>query len=225
VKGLHLVQLDSEFQYLEQWEKCLADRECTITREQGKLIHKQQRAFHQQKKIYARLHNAKAASHLTPLLPDQPGGPEMSFPILLNLTHTQPKQRDNAEKGATGVGPEACCMGTKAKTAPSLINDAQSCHPVAVSSRHITWDTTPLSTTLKPALTKEATIGKNRQACMPRGNRLKYENGLDVFSQDSPVQGLGHWPDEIGEAGSTIAVETERRMGGGIIHKDSRLNS
>jgi hypothetical protein len=60
---------------------------------------------------------------------------------------------------------------------------------------------------------------------MPRGNGLKNGNEPDAFSWDSPVQGLGHWLDEIGAAGLTAEAKTKWHVGSGApFNKDSRLN-
>jgi len=54
-EGLRLVQLESEFRYLGWWEMRLADREHSITWEQGELIRKQQNALKHQTDINDRL--------------------------------------------------------------------------------------------------------------------------------------------------------------------------
>jgi hypothetical protein len=53
-------------------------------------------------------------------------------------------------------------------------------------------------------------------ASMPRRNRLNTNgNGPDGFGQDSPVQRMVHWADEIGVAGSATEAETRWHMGSG----------
>jgi hypothetical protein len=49
---LRLVQLESEFRYLEQWQKCLETREQAIHLEQGDLIQKKRAANARQTDIY-----------------------------------------------------------------------------------------------------------------------------------------------------------------------------
>jgi hypothetical protein len=68
VEGLRLVQLQGEFRYLEQWQRCLETRERAIHLERGDLIQKKHAAHARQMKVYKHLHAAKAASHLVPRL-------------------------------------------------------------------------------------------------------------------------------------------------------------
>jgi hypothetical protein len=67
-EGLCLVQLQGEFHYLEQWQKCLETRERAIHLEQGDLIQKKHAAHTRQMEVYKRLCAAKAASHIVPRL-------------------------------------------------------------------------------------------------------------------------------------------------------------
>jgi hypothetical protein len=57
------------------------------------------------------------------------------------------------------------------------------------------------------------TKGFPSAASMPDQDRLNNGNGPNAFSRDSPVQGLGHWSDEIGTVGSATEAETERCVG------------
>jgi hypothetical protein len=80
-------------------------------------------------------------------------------------------------------------------------------------------------TTLTLAPTREITKGLSLAASMPRWNRLNNGNGPNAFGRDSPVQGLGHWSDEIGTVGSVAEVKTEWRIGSGApFNEDSRIN-
>jgi hypothetical protein len=83
--GLHLVQLDGEFRNLEQWEKCLTKREQDVHLERGDLIQRKHVTLTRQTEVYKRLQKAKAASWLTPLLPNRLEGPGLAF-----LQPTQP---------------------------------------------------------------------------------------------------------------------------------------
>jgi hypothetical protein len=65
---LHLVQLQSEFRYLEQWQKCLETREQAVHLEQGDLIQKKHAAHTKQMEVYKRLWAVKAASRIIPQL-------------------------------------------------------------------------------------------------------------------------------------------------------------
>jgi hypothetical protein len=76
---LCLVQLQSEFQYLEKWQKRLKTREQAIHLEQGDLIQKKHAAHTRQTEVYKRLRAAKAASRIIPRLIRRPDGPSMSF--------------------------------------------------------------------------------------------------------------------------------------------------
>ncbi len=143
-------------------------------------------------------------------------------PSHIRLVHTPTQQRVNDEpKDVGGVEVQVCCTDTRARIAPSPINVVTSFPQNDVWSRNTTQDTIHLSTTPRPVRTEATTTEDWSQANMPRRKRLNYGNGLDVFSQDSPVRGLRHMTDEIGEAGSAIAAKTERRVNGGTIQKDS----
>jgi hypothetical protein len=138
--------------------------------------------------------------------------------------HSQTSLNDVDKTDVTGAGPEVCYTVTKARTVPSHTPGAQTWPPDDVSSPTTITGITRSSTTRKRVPTRETTKVPSSAASMPRGNRLKYGNGLDAFGQDSPVRGLGHWSDEFGAAGSTVAVETGWRAGSGAPFEDSRLN-
>jgi hypothetical protein len=70
VDGLCLMQLDSEFRYLEQWERRLAKQEQDIHLERGDLIQRKRATLFWQTEVYKRLRKAKMASRLIPNLPN-----------------------------------------------------------------------------------------------------------------------------------------------------------
>jgi hypothetical protein len=74
------VQLESEFQYLERWQKCLETREQAIHLEWGDLIQKKRAANARQTDVYKHLRAVKAASRIIPRLIRRPDGPSLSFP-------------------------------------------------------------------------------------------------------------------------------------------------
>jgi hypothetical protein len=63
-EGLHLVQLQGEFRYLDQWQRRLEKREQEIHLERGDLIQKKHAAHAKRTDVYKRLHAAKAASRI-----------------------------------------------------------------------------------------------------------------------------------------------------------------
>jgi hypothetical protein len=67
-ESLCLVQLQSEFRYLEKWQKRLETREQAIHLEQGDLIQKKRAAHTRQTEVYKRLCATKAASRIVPRL-------------------------------------------------------------------------------------------------------------------------------------------------------------
>jgi hypothetical protein len=77
---LRLVQLESEFRYLEKWQKHLETREQAIHLEWGDLIQKKRAANARQTDVYKHLQAAKAASCIIPRLIQRPNRPSMSFP-------------------------------------------------------------------------------------------------------------------------------------------------
>jgi hypothetical protein len=77
---LRLVQLESEFWYLEKWQKHLETREQAIHLEQGDLIQKKHAAHTKKMEVYKRLRATKVASCIIPRLIRCPDGPSMSFP-------------------------------------------------------------------------------------------------------------------------------------------------
>jgi hypothetical protein len=79
-ESLHLVQLQSEFRYLEKWQKHLKMREQAIHLERGDLIQKKRAAHTRQTEVYKHLRAAKAASRIVSRLIRHPDGPSMSFP-------------------------------------------------------------------------------------------------------------------------------------------------
>jgi hypothetical protein len=88
---LQLVQLESEFRYLEQWQKCLETRERAIHLERGDLIQKKRAANTRQTDIYKRLRAAKVASRIIPRLICRPDGPSMSFSSPTRPYHFPPQ--------------------------------------------------------------------------------------------------------------------------------------
>jgi hypothetical protein len=79
-ESLRLVQLQSEFRYLEKWQKRLKTREQVIHLERGDLIQKKCAAHTRQMEVYKHLCAAKAALRIVPRLIRRPNGPSMSFP-------------------------------------------------------------------------------------------------------------------------------------------------
>jgi hypothetical protein len=77
---LRLVQLKSEFRYLERWQKHLETREQAIHLERGDLIQKKHAANAQQMDVYKCLRAMKVASRIIPRLIQCPNGLSMSFP-------------------------------------------------------------------------------------------------------------------------------------------------
>jgi hypothetical protein len=93
--GLCLMQLNGEFRSLKQWEKRLAKWEQDVHLKQGDLIQRKHGALTRQTEVFKRLQKAKAASRLTPHLPNQLEGPGLAFPRPTRpYTHpNQPKRR------------------------------------------------------------------------------------------------------------------------------------
>jgi hypothetical protein len=94
-ESLHLVQIDGEFRYLEQWERHLKIREQAIHLEQGDFIQRKRGALSRQTEVYKHLRKAKVASRLVPKLHNRLEGPGLSFPQQTRpYTHpAQPEQR------------------------------------------------------------------------------------------------------------------------------------
>ena len=69
-EGLQLVQLDGEKRFLKQWETRLKKREHDVHVERTDYIRHKEQAARKQTEVYDRLREAKAASRLSPLLPD-----------------------------------------------------------------------------------------------------------------------------------------------------------
>jgi hypothetical protein len=105
--------------------------------------------------------------------------------------------------------------GTRVRIAHSPIKDVIPWPRGDVWSPSTTTVTTHLLTPQMPAPIRATTNGFPSAASMPDRLRLKNGNGPDASSWDSPVQGLGHWSDEIGAAGSATEAETERCAGSG----------
>jgi hypothetical protein len=87
---LRLVQLESEFWYLEQWQKRLKTRERAIHLERGDLIQRKHAANVRQTDVYKHLHATKAASCIILRLIRRPDGPSMSFPSPTQPYHFPP---------------------------------------------------------------------------------------------------------------------------------------
>jgi hypothetical protein len=139
--------------------------------------------------------------------------------------HTNIHLRQKDEKGfpVIGVRQQASCMVTKARIAPSPINDATDSNQGDVSSQTTTEDTIRSSTPLKPVPITGIIRTSSSLASMPRRNRLNTNgNGPDVFGWNSPVQRMVHWSDEIGVADSVTETETGWHEGCGAPSKDSR---
>jgi hypothetical protein len=79
-KALHLVQLQGEFQYLDQWQCRLEKREQEIHLERGDLIHRKHAAHGKQMDVYKCLCATKAASRIAPRLIARLEGPSLAFP-------------------------------------------------------------------------------------------------------------------------------------------------
>jgi hypothetical protein len=93
-EGLHLVQLQGEFQHLEQWQKCLETQEQAIHLERGELIQKKHAGHTRQMEVYKWLWATKAVSRLVSRLIQRLEGPSMSFPHPTRpYTHPTPPER------------------------------------------------------------------------------------------------------------------------------------
>ena len=119
---------------------------------------------------------------------------------------------------------EAAVWTQKQRTAHFSINDAQTWLQSSVLYHNTIRSTTHSSNIQKLVSTKETIRNDHQVACMPRWNRLKEENGLDAFDQDSPVWRKRHWLDKIDDMGLTTEVETEQHEGGGVVHKEPWIN-
>jgi hypothetical protein len=97
-EGLRLVQLESEFHYLEKWQKRLETRERAIHLERGDLIQKKRDTHTQQTEVYKRLCAVKAVSCIVSRLIRRPDGPSMSFP-----STTQPYNHLPATERRKGI--------------------------------------------------------------------------------------------------------------------------
>jgi hypothetical protein len=104
-ESLHLVQLQSEFRYLEKWQKRLETREQAIHLERGDLIQKKHATHTQQTEVYKRLCTAKAASRIVLRLIRCSDGPSMSFP-----RPTQPYNHPPAPERQKGTPCYWCSM-------------------------------------------------------------------------------------------------------------------
>jgi hypothetical protein len=79
-EGLRLVQLQGEFRYLDQWQRCLKKREQEVYLERGDLIQRKHATHARRTDIYKRLRATKMASRIALRLIARPEGPSLAFP-------------------------------------------------------------------------------------------------------------------------------------------------
>jgi hypothetical protein len=146
-------------------------------------------------------------------------------PVLPDPMTTHLQQKDKKGSPVIGAGRRVSCTDTKARIADSLTNIAIDSNQDNALSQTTTEGTIPSLTTPKPVPITGIMRTSSSLASMPRRNRLNPNgNGPDAFDQDSPVQRMVHWSDEIGVADSVTETETGQRVGCRAPSEDSRLN-